>query len=147
MDDLLVPCSKCKRKLPDADFYRAVSKKSCNNPGRKSHCKECIKEQRNAYYRTEAGYKVKIEKAWKDKGINMTVEAFGELLEEQDGVCAICSADRNKNGTALCVDHCHNTGVIRGLLCHNCNITLGRFSDNADNLRKAATYLEKQRSI
>lgn len=144
MDNSIVVCTCCKRTLKDSDFYRAANKASCNNPGRKSHCKECVKKQRNEYYRTPVGYKAKIEKSWRENGIRMTVELFAEMLASQNGGCAICGADRNKNGTALCVDHCHTSGKVRGLLCHNCNTGLGRFSDNTDLLRKAISYLEHE---
>jgi hypothetical protein len=43
----------------------------------------------------------------------------------------------------LAVDHCHDTGKVRRLLCHNCNRALGLFKDNSDILRKAADYVEE----
>ena len=43
----------------------------------------------------------------------------------------------------LVVDHCHKTGKIRGLICDSCNVGLGRFKDNIDNLKNAIKYLEK----
>lgn len=136
-------CNRCRRDLPLNSFYKAASKKSANNPGYKSHCKECILATMKASYNTPEGYKRKIEKCWRDKGININLEQYNQLLEKQGGVCAICSADKNKNGTALCVDHCHASGVVRGLLCHNCNVTLGRFSESAEALLKAANYLQQ----
>lgn len=142
MDNCLITCTRCKRALPDSEFYRAKSKASRNNPGRKSHCKECTRKQRNDYYRTPEGYKKKIEKSWKDKGISMTLALYNEMLDKQAGGCAICGATKNKNGTALCVDHCHASGVIRGILCHNCNVSLGRFNDSVSLMKKAIAYLE-----
>lgn len=73
-----------------------------------------------------------------EKRYGLTKEAFLQLYESQAGGCAICGAPH-----ALCVDHCHSTGVVRGLLCDSCNNGLGRFRDNPDSLRKAAEYLEK----
>ncbi len=46
----------------------------------------------------------------------------------------------------LVIDHCHSTGAIRGLLCSNCNTAIGLLSDNPEIIRKAADYLEKERS-
>ena len=142
MDNLLVTCTACNKSLPDSEFYRAVSKKSSRNPGRKSHCKSCVKKQRNDYYKTPEGYRKKIEKSWRDKGMSITLDEYNVLLDSQKGVCAICGSDRNKNGTALCVDHCHTTGVVRGLLCHNCNVSIGRFNDDVNLLMKAIHYLQ-----
>lgn len=56
----------------------------------------------------------------------------------QDRRCAIC-----KHSKPLEIDHCHATGKVRGLLCHDCNIGLGMFKDNIKGLREAANYLEK----
>lgn len=69
-----------------------------------------------------------------------------ELLEAQSGVCAICKTEGFKmlegHYSGLNLDHCHNTGQVRGLLCHNCNRGLGLFKDNTDYLRSAISYLE-----
>lgn len=71
-----------------------------------------------------------------------------ELLDGQDGVCAICKTEGFKmlegHYSGLNLDHCHNTGKVRGLLCHNCNRGLGLFKDNADFLREAIKYLERE---
>ncbi len=58
------------------------------------------------------------------------------LLEKQKHKCAICGDDKK-----LCIDHDHGTGKVRGLLCTDCNLSLGRFKDNIDILSKAITYL------
>ena len=63
-------------------------------------------------------------------------------LEARDPVCAICgsdmSGDRNK-----AVDHCHETGRVRGLLCRSCNTGLGNFKDDPKRLRAAIRYLAR----
>lgn len=130
-------CTRCSKELPLTEFYKQSSKKS----GYKSHCKPCILEQRKEYYSTPEGYKAKIEKAWRDKGMEFTVEEYDKLLEEQDNGCAICGKVENSNGTRLCVDHCHSTGKIRGLLCNHCNTALGKFRDDIELLNKAIDYL------
>lgn len=56
------------------------------------------------------------------------------------GVCAICGGiDEHRS---LAMDHCHETGVVRGALCMGCNTGLGQFKDNPGLLRKAVAYLE-----
>ncbi len=54
--------------------------------------------------------------------------------------CDICERDVAEVGT-LCFDHCHNTGIFRGLICSPCNFGLGQFGDNANRLRSAISYL------
>ncbi len=75
-----------------------------------------------------------------------------EILEIQNGQCAICSSNvlpRTHGHTrrdAAVVDHCHNTGSVRGILCGQCNVGLGAFSDNIDRLNKAISYLNEESS-
>ncbi len=66
---------------------------------------------------------------------------YEEMLAKQNGVCAICE---NKDAYfKLAVDHCHVTGVIRGLLCSQCNRGLGCLGDSPERLRRAIAYLER----
>lgn len=65
------------------------------------------------------------------------------ILEAQGGVCAVCS--KPPIHRQLDVDHCHQTGAIRGLLCSACNTAIGLMGDNTDRLRWAAVYLEDSR--
>ena len=134
-------CTCCGEEKPLSAFYRSKSKKS----GYKSHCKSCVSDQRKDYYKSPEGYKKKIEKSWRDKGMVFTIEEYGTLLENQNYGCGICGAKSNRNGSRLCVDHCHTTGKIRGLLCHECNTSLGKFNDDVSLLAKAITYLEKHK--
>ena len=90
---------------------------------------------------------MRIAQSQKDwlKTYNMTPDGYEDLLNKQNGVCAICESPhpRMKNATRLYVDHCHVTGNVRGLLCHRCNVMLGNSSDSPETLRKAANYLER----
>ena len=74
------------------------------------------------------------------KEFNLTKEQYLEMLEKQNHGCAICGGkDINRK---LAVDHCHTTGVIRGLLCSACNTSLGKFKDSVELLQKAIQYLK-----
>ena len=73
----------------------------------------------------------------------ITVDEYEAMLEQQGNACAICGAGIGCGlGYRLRVDHCHDTGKVRGLLCSECNLGLGKFRDNPEFLRKAADYLE-----
>ena len=78
----------------------------------------------------------------------LTVEAYDTMLLDQDYKCALCSKEifRANSGYSLeecaCVDHCHDSLVVRGLLCRRCNLGLGNFNDNKETLMKAIAYLE-----
>lgn len=74
---------------------------------------------------------------------------FIEKFETQGGRCAICERPENLgpglNRVILYVDHEHETGYMRGLLCHNCNTGIGQLRDNPELLRKAADYIEQSK--
>jgi hypothetical protein len=78
----------------------------------------------------------------------ITLEDFQSLFDNQDGKCAICSQtlptilDPGKLRKSLAVDHNHDNGKVRGLLCGKCNMALGLFSDSVDILNSAIHYLE-----
>jgi hypothetical protein len=60
-----------------------------------------------------------------------------DMVKAQNGLCAICGAEPDE----LVVDHCHASGNVRGLLCHSCNLGLGKFFDNTSYLSNAINYL------
>jgi len=86
------------------------------------------------------------------KKFGITFAEYKKIFEIQDGICAICGKKetkvqrRRKDGIeiidSLNVDHDHETGKVRGLLCFRCNTGIGKLYDNPDLLRKAADYLE-----
>jgi hypothetical protein len=80
------------------------------------------------------------------KVYGISAEQYAQILSEQDGVCAICG--RLPNGTNhveenLVIDHDHDTGQIRGLLCNNCNSGMGIIGDAVEHLEAALTYLRR----
>ena len=77
----------------------------------------------------------------------ITVEEYNSLLVKQEGKCAICDT-RSPGGrySRFHVDHCHDSGVIRGLLCNRCNIGIGLFEHDSAVFKKAVSYLESVKS-
>lgn len=69
----------------------------------------------------------------------LSFEQYQELFLKQDGKCACCN-----ERAAVDVDHCHDTGKVRGLLCRSCNVGLGQLGDSVEGLRRAIAYLEKE---
>lgn len=66
---------------------------------------------------------------------------YEELYEKQNGKCGICGRDAGRRHFAI--DHNHQTGLIRGLLCYRCNVGLGNFKDSVDFLESAIAYLKR----
>jgi len=81
------------------------------------------------------------------KKYNISIDDFNLLIKKQNNLCAICknpeTAIFNKKIRKLAVDHCHKTLKIRGLLCGNCNIALGKFKDSVEILESAISYLKE----
>lgn len=86
------------------------------------------------------------DRKWK---YGITPECFQQMLQEQRNLCAVCFLPetivdhRTKNLCALAVDHNHETGVIRGLLCRRCNMSIGMVKEDLHLLRSIIQYLEK----
>lgn len=95
------------------------------------------------------------------KRYGISVERYLELYSKQLGKCAICSvavasqvdvaitlarSEKDKNSTAH-VDHCHKTGIVRGLLCSKCNTGIGQLQESVDILESAIRYIESAQKI
>lgn len=154
-------CRKCREVLPLGTF----GVKQGTADGLQPWCKPCTNERMKGYDRASqerdpekyrerkraelARFKEKhpeLHRAHTRKNnlrkYGLTPEAFDEMLESQEGKCAICK-EQLLPGRGQHVDHNHETGAIRGILCNGCNIGLGHFRDDPELLRFAATYLEK----
>lgn len=124
-DKYIIPLEKICRVCNEIKFLCEFPSYKKSLDGRTNECKVCQAKYRNQLY--------------KKRKYGLTPDHEAEIFENQDGVCAICGCP-----PPLGVDHNHVTGVVRGLLCLNCNFALGGFKDNPDNLRKAAAYLESE---
>lgn len=68
---------------------------------------------------------------------------FDARVDAQSGLCLLCGEAPDR----WHIDHDHETGQVRGLLCHKCNVALGWFDDSPEKLRRAANYLEVARVV
>jgi len=102
--------------------------------------KDKIKQRSRDYnaksYNTRKNYHLK-------KHFNITLDEYNNLLELQDHSCKICLNHESTFTKKLAVDHCHSTGKIRGLLCDNCNRSIGMLKDSIEILQNAINYLKK----
>ncbi len=97
------------------------------------------------YYNREGAAKSRWRRGL--KAYNMTPEDFNALWAEQSGKCAICENDmepRGRKKEAVAVDHNHETGEVRGLLCRGCNHGIGNLKDDPEVLMRAVRYLEQR---
>ena len=116
---------------------------------------EAHKEERNAYdkankeeraasnkaYRaTDAGFYIRYISTVKSK-YGLTEMSLRDRMDEQKGCCSICRRSLDHDGKTFHIDHCHTTGLTRGLLCSLCNHLLGKADDSVDTLYRSIFYL------
>lgn len=159
-------CNKCGVVKPLTEFYRTPGMrdghrndcKACNlaakaaryraNPGpAKDRAKRWAREHadlvaaRRREYHVSGKKRVANRKSHLKRTFGISPEDYDRLLAQQGGVCRICTRPPRQD-ISLHVDHDHESGRIRGLLCFRCNNALGDFDDDPALLRAAATYLE-----
>lgn len=106
---------------------------------------EAKRQREKVYYKAN---RTKWRETQLRKEFGITSQRYAEMLQEQGGTCAICEGQQTYRGKkALAVDHCHATGVVRGLLCNHCNHALGHAKDDPERLRAMADYLERSRGV
>lgn len=127
-------CSKCK-ETKDYTFFNAD--KNTKDKLRKK-CKICRALEQVEWKKTVNGIKSakKSNRKYYLKTYGLTEKDYTTFLKSQDFKCAIC-----KRQTKLLIDHCHETGKVRGLLCTRCNTLLGRMGDNVAGVLKFLQYL------
>jgi hypothetical protein len=117
------------------------------HPNGDSYCSACKTQRTITWRKTEVG-KEKSKVYCRTSNLrgkyNLEPGEFEQMLEQQLGTCAICDKTLGALGRSLNIDHDHKTGLVRGLLCHNCNMTLGLVADDINILYKMINYLKKK---
>jgi len=131
-------CVRCCKELP-LDLRHFGWRKESNAFRRE--CRKCQAERTREYSKTLDPVRYR-RKKYQDKlrQFGLTMEEYEAIAAAQGFKCALCRKPE-KNGKRLAVDHCHHTGQIRGLLCHQCNRLLGYFGDSAESLTRVMAYL------
>ena len=120
-------CQNCGRRQPLTMFYGSVSKSVVDTTACKECCDKAERQRQQAYKRK----------------YGISLRTYSDLLEKQGNKCAICKTmEPGGSGRRFAVDHNRKTGVVRGLLCNNCNRGIGHLKENPETLRQAAKYLE-----
>jgi len=124
-------CPRCKVLLPRSDFYVETRRKDGVSP----YCKKC-KNKISTEWAKKNGYDHRSNQIKSVYGVDR--DTINKMIENQNNKCGICSCVLDKS---FHIDHDHETGKIRGILCRYCNMGLGFFRDSIDNLKSAITYL------
>lgn len=156
-------CSKCEKDKPLSAFYRRTRANSYH-----SACKECERAMAKDWYERNRDKAKNKYKEWRKNNLDAVkqyradnrqkhyrqevVRKYGvdsdwldQQIAKQGNTCACCNREftwGNKQTTPH-VDHCHETQVVRGILCNRCNSVLGLCNDNDTLLLSLAEYLRK----
>lgn len=126
-----------QRRLASARAYREAHKDEIRErQRRKWQADPAFRKKRLA---RELKYQ---RKKWLKFIYGLSLEDYDAMLARQHGACAIC---KKKSDKTLCVDHCHSTGKVRGLLCHKCNSALAFCNDDPSHFLAAIAYLQASR--
>jgi hypothetical protein len=118
-------CSICEKELPLSQFHKRTY--SSGNIGYQNKCKKCTTIVRREYYKPHEKTRQKLK---------ISEEQFNDLMKNEN--CQTCGVKMEKK----CIDHCHISNKIRGVLCNNCNTALGLVKDNRQTLQNMLQYLD-----
>jgi Autographiviridae endonuclease VII len=159
-------CYRCEQPKPLEAF--AIDNSRNSKDGRQNACRPCKAKIQRAYraqrtpeqvrkaldYNIALRKRLKIERPGhieaqnKDSQLKtkykINLQIYNDMFAIQKGLCLGCYRHSSEFNQSLAVDHNHITGEIRGLLCINCNRTLGYGKDNPAILRRLADYLERK---
>lgn len=153
-------CRKCASDLPLSAFHKQTKKspdglqrwcRDCSNKYRRdlyrksdSYRSMVNKRNRRLYYEDRPTYLRRARKCEIKRKYGLSIEQHDELLAAQGGRCALCQSAEPRGHGSWHVDHDHNRNVMRGLLCHCCNTTLGIYEKlkRTPGFRKIEQYLQ-----
>ena len=123
-------CGDCGKFLPLNKFYKRTY--SSGTVGLQNKCKSCQGKRRVSYWKPHEVMRRKF---------NITETQYQKMMEPDN--CPTCGRVMEKK----CIDHCHKTEKIRGVICNNCNTALGLIDDNKETLTNLIQYLERSEQL
>ena len=143
-------CSKCLIDKCTSEF----GKKQSNKDGLQGYCKQCVRLNSRIHYSNNKEAKAIQARKWAKANpdsrrstrlkfnYGIDLDKYNQLFQNQKGRCKICERHRDILSSNLNVDHNHNTGKIRGLLCNQCNQAIGLLKEDVSIILKAAEYVK-----
>ncbi len=161
----LKTCLRCEEKKELNEFGKDKYKED----GRCIYCRTCIREKGITYYASHKELCTQATVKWREKNrerylayhrkeskesqrvrrhryadFGITIEDYDDMYIQQGGCCATCGIHQSELDSRLAVDHCHDTSVVRGLLCKRCNQGIGLFNDDTELFGNIIKYLERK---
>jgi len=140
-------CMRCRITKPVSEFYKRPETAS----GYRGVCRDCMRPMNNVrvkrYYHKHLDRAEEYGRRRSLRRHGLTKREYVAYVEQQGNRCAIWRTAEPGGHGRWHIDHCHETGVIRGLLCSPCNLGLGQFRDTPEFLIAAAEYLRKRSNV
>jgi hypothetical protein len=135
-------CPRCNKEFLPQKHDQIYCTTNCQAYVWREKYPEKVKETEKKY-REKYPEKIKIKQRVSalKRNYGITLEEYNTILISQNGKCAICQEEKDET---LAVDHNHETGFVRGLLCRHCNHVVGFAKDNITILNRTISYLEKE---
>jgi len=141
-----VKCLNCNNEFETRSYTKKYCSINCKNIySKKRICIDCNKIKITNKKRCSLCEQIKKDKEKLNKiypllsKYDISMENYIEMINKQHNKCKSCGCDFDIK--RVCIDHDHETGIVRGLLCNQCNSGLGMFKDNIYSLLKAIDYL------
>ena len=128
-------CRTCGVEKSLDHYYNAKHHKD----GKMNICKPCDTERRRMHNEKNPDMRKNRDLKWR---YGISLEQWDQMYLEQEGKCAACGIHQSEIDKVFCVDHNHETGEVRSLLCNPCNSTVGFAKESSDRLRACADYME-----
>ena len=136
-------CTKCGQTKEESEFYPGKRKRKDGTiiEFRRSHCRACELSRKS---KRDKRTKVQKRQAEELRKYGLTPDIKEAMLVAQGHACGICRTKKpGGRYNSWNIDHCHDTGVVRGLLCWDCNVGIGKLKDDAHLMRRAIQWLEQ----
>lgn len=145
----MINCTKCNADKDECEFRVRTGL----NRGYNSWCKECENKANKARYTPKLerikkevnseNIKLEAKKRMLKHRYNITYEQYEQMYVDQGKKCLICEKEYELGGrNGLYVDHCHQTNIVRGLLCPGCNTAIGVLREDKKLFNNAMAYLK-----
>lgn len=145
INKLVKKCGTCRKEKSFNLFYPKLSRhpKYATSPaGFSSDCRECVKEARAEYVRLNPDKCKASDRGYHVNKYGITLIDYNSMFSSQGGCCLGCNRHQTELNRRLSIDHDHETGKVRGLLCISCNVILGQARDNKQVLLNLINYLK-----
>lgn len=141
--------NKAAKKYYDAN---AEQKKAARRSYYEKYRDKCIAASKAHYQENKSAYKLPWKRGYFKRKYGLSLDQIQEMISQQNKRCLICDnqfdleniVHKGPRKMRPCVDHNHETGKIRGIICNNCNLVIGYANDNPAVLTNAIRYLQER---